>query len=792
MSVSRRQFIQSGITSVSLISAGAAFSSAKSDDRLWLEAEDLIPLASPWTYGTQADTSGGAYIYGNKTSGVYKAAVSVPFSEPVSVWVRIFYVQDPRWLQITIDGIKSPILSKLGAPGQPDTAGWHWVKLGVIQSPVLQLTMDGLGSPPWDAWVDLFLLTTDQQYVPPDNLPAGGYYPAPPPLSVPDRPLPIITGNQSVFYIQHSPIGAYPSDAGEPIPPESSFHGEHLQGIKADEDYQAWGAIEKEPGKWDWHHYDLMAHTQRAAGLEYDTYLWLQCPPVWLREGKFNISGAPNRCTLFRCVEHNLPTNTLSIFDPATVQWFERYYRHQAAHFGERLGRTYIALVGPYGEGNYPLPFAEDWLNEGHCHQGWWCNDRYARQQFQSVMQQKYASLSALNRTWNTRFSSWEDIAYPDELKLGPADMKPAESRTDIPKRRHWLDFMAWYLQAIPHFSEKVYLAARKYWPADQLKMKPGGSAGGVNPLYFGTYCPAYAKVAGKYRLRLQPADLAGHIFGDNWISSAYRFYGVPLSSEPPGALSRADFLRRMFSDGCSGASELFTYEWEQHARDARRWIHLYRGVPSRKDAAVFAPTTWYMMNGSLQPSIDATTALRDLVDVDVLDELPISDGALHQHRVLIAFQMPVVERPILEKMLDWVRDGGILAARAPSLPTDVEGRTDLGRLLFPHPLRSGLNTSIAHIGKGLTIRFALGGREQEADFLRLAERAVYNPSHWIPGRKGPQRVDAGLDGVWTAVFPDRLVFYNSNQRPVEALYRWKGERHSISIEAWDMAEVIA
>lgn len=808
MRVNRRQFIQSGIAGIGLVSASPVLGLVKTGDRLWLEAENLIPLAAPWTSsvepggtgsdlasptanGAQEDESGGEYLYGNRTSGEFEAAISAPFSKPAAVWVRIYYTSDPRWLQVTVNGTKSPILGKLGAPNQPDMPGWHWIKLGDIQSPVLRLSMVGLGDPPWDAWVDIFLVTTDLYYTPPDTIPAGGYYPAPPPLPTPKHPLPIITGNQSVVYIQHSPIGAFPSSAGEPIPAEAGFHREHLQGVKADEDYEAWGAIEKTPGVWDWKHYDQMVSTQRAAGLEYDSYLWLHCPPVWLREGKFNLLDAPDHCTLFRCMEHDLPTNTLSIFDPATVQWFERYYRHQAAHLGDRLGRTYVALVGPYGEGNYPLPFAEDWLNEGHCHQGWWCNDPYAHRTFQSAMKQKYTNLTALNRAWNAQFQRWDALNFPDELKLGPAKMKPAEERTYIPERRRWLDFMAWYLQAIPDFSEKVYLAARKYWRADQLKMKPGGSSGGVNPLYFGTYCPAYAKAVGKYHLRMQPADLAGHIFGDNWISTAYRFYGAPLSSEPPGALSRADFLRRMFSDGCGGASELFTYEWSQHARDARRWIHLYRGIPSRKDAAVFAPSTWYMMNGSLQPSIDATTALRDLVDVDVLDELPISDGALRRHRVLIAFQMPVVERDILVKILEWVKGGGILVARAPVFPTDVESKTELTRRLFPRPFREDSSTSVAHVGSGLTVRYAYGNRDHETGFLQLVERAVYEPSAWIPGRRGAERVDDGLDGVWTAVFPDRLVFYNYNRQPVTAFYRWQGQRRTIHVEAWDMAEVI-
>lgn len=631
---------------------------------------------------------------------------------------------------------------------------------------------------------------TSFRYALPDALQVGGERPIPesqPPI----HSLPIITGNQSTYYIQHSPIGAHPSPAGEPIPPVHLFHHEQVEGVKADEDYQAWGAIERDPDDWDWSHHDKMCAAQRAAGLEYDAYLWLHCPPKWLQDGVKPPPGAPNHFTLFRCMEHNLPTKDLSIFDPATLQWFERYYRSQDAHFGGRLGRTYVALVGPYGEGNYPLPFCRDWLDQGHCHEGWWCNDPYAHRAFQSAMRRKYGSLSQLNEHWGTNFHAWPAVEFPAELALGPAKMLPAELRTDPNERRRWVDFMAWYHQAIPDFAEQVYLAARRYIPPERLKMKPGGSAGGVNPLYFGTYCPAFAKIAGRRRLRLQPADCSGQIFGDGWVFSSYRFYGVPLSTEPPGPLTRGDFLRRIFSDASGGASELFTYEWTLHGEDARRWIHLYRGAPSRKDAAVYTPTTWYRLNGSLAPSIEAAPALRDLMDFDVLDELPILDGALKRHRVLVAFQLPIVEMSVLEKILDWVKAGGILIARAPKLPIDVEGKDDLGRELFPELVDPDRSFTLARVGKGLTVRFFYGDRDRESEFLDLATRAVYMPEDWIPGSVGAARVDAGRDGIWTAVFTDRLLFYNTTSSLLTASFYWRGKKRAVPVEAMGLAEWI-
>src|SRR5438477_10366806 len=69
----------------------------------------------------------------------------------------------------------------------------------------------------------------------------------------------ISTGNLSVSFIQASPIGAFPRpDVLEPPPSvESQIHLKNL-GLIANEDYIAWGAVEREPGQWQWKQHDAM------------------------------------------------------------------------------------------------------------------------------------------------------------------------------------------------------------------------------------------------------------------------------------------------------------------------------------------------------------------------------------------------------------------------------------------------------------------------------------------------------------------------------------------------------
>ena len=83
------------------------------------------------------------------------------------------------------------------------------------------------------------------------------------------RPWNISSGNLSVSYIQASPIGAFPRPDFLEAPPsvESQVRLKQL-GLVANEDYVAWGAVEREPGRWDWRQHDAVEQTRHQAGLK--------------------------------------------------------------------------------------------------------------------------------------------------------------------------------------------------------------------------------------------------------------------------------------------------------------------------------------------------------------------------------------------------------------------------------------------------------------------------------------------------------------------------------------------
>ena len=276
--------------------------------------------------------------------------------------------------------------------------------------------------------------------------------------------------------------------------------------------------------------------------------------------------------------------------------------------------------------------------------------------------------------------SSFGDVRPPQEISQKDFKPSPAAFPSAEDKRR-WLDFITWYHQAIIDFAEQSLKTVLKYYPASKVRIKPGGSAGGVNPLPWGTYCPGYARMAKGYGIVLQPADCQGAVFADKWMGTAYQFYGVTESTEPATALDQKTFVRRMFSDASAGAKQFFTYEFEQHVPEIHKYIHLITGKPGETEVAVYCPTTLYRLGANLGYSIQASNEMRDACEYDVLDEALILDGALapRRYKALVIYQAEVVDSPVLEKLSAFQQAGGRVIVVGSTPIKDVAGTQWLG-----------------------------------------------------------------------------------------------------------------
>lgn len=577
----------------------------------------------------------------------------------------------------------------------------------------------------------------------------------------------LATGNLSVAFIQASPLGASPRpDFLEPPPTAATLAQMKQQGLVAYEDYVAWGAIEREPGHWDWTQHDHVCDAIKKAGLKYVVYDWVHFPPTWLR-------NSPH-ATLMRCAEHHQTTNYLSIFDPQTLVYYDHFYHALARHFGQRIDGVYACICGPYGEGNYPLD-ASGWVvNLGHCHEGYWCADPYAVASFQRAMLRQYGQINALNAAWGTTLRSFSEITPPSAITVG---FKPSlDNWKTGPERRHWLDFITWYHQAMVDFAAHSIQVVLKYFPRDKVRTKPGGNAGGVNPLAWGTYCPAYAKMAAPYGIVLQPADCQGAYFGDKWLATAYKFYGVRLATEPAGNLDAATFTRRMFSDASCGATQLFTYEWDKHVEAIHQYAHLFTGHASDTQVAVLCPTTLYRLGGDVGVTIRAATQLRDLTDYDVLDELLVKDGALtKRYKALLILQGDWIEQDILNRIERWVRRGGHVIVVGPDKVKNVEGQPwtlTAASLTTTNPVRRW--------GKGQVMR--LPGLDEGGSWLQAL----------TPALQGVRGMDGQLDGIWTTQRGPETLLFNTTSQTIKDSVSLGHRQITINLAPHTMAQLRA
>jgi len=192
-----------------------------------------------------------------------------------------------------------------------------------------------------------------------------------------------------------------------------------------------------------------------------------------------------------------------------------------------------------------------------------------------------------------------------------------------------------------------------------------------------------------------------------------------------------------MFSDASAGAGQFFTYEFDQHAEDMRKYVHLYTGKAGDTEIAVLCPTTLYRLGGDLHPTISAAARLRDLCDFDVLDELLIGDGALAtgKYKVLVLVQTQMIDQPILDKLAEFRGAGGKIVLVGNSAMANAEGKEwSFASRLARVPEMQSNKAWLTELGK------------------------------MLEGCKG---YDGKIDGLWSTRRGHELFILNTTDKPV-------------------------
>lgn len=485
------------------------------------------------------------------------------------------------------------------------------------------------------------------------------------------------------FAVASERVSSVPGDATSPDRVGDALSGIRNQapllralGFNGVETYVRWGYVERKRGVYDWSFYDAILDEIEKHGLQWFPMLLAgsgYALPPWLHDSSDNFG--------FKCLEHGIVHDTQSIFHPFQTEYASRFIAEFGKRYGARKALLGIRLgpSGDYGEAQYPARGPGYGFRQSHTHIGYWAGDDLAREAFRKHLAKQYgADIAKLNSAWASKHGSFAEI--PTFL--------PETAVT----RRQRIDFADWYMGAMSEWCEKWAQWARAALPSTRIHQ----SSGGWGPVPIGTdysfQARSMARVGGGIRLTNESDDFADNFTITRMASSAARFYGAELGYEPGGYGSKRGVMARLYNAATTGAVHLFYYIGNLAANDQAidAWLRHASLLDQRArpviDVAAFYPDTALKLDDEVLRYRWASTlftvgrTLREELDFDYASEQMIQDGALARYKVLLFLWGSVTEKPVLERIDRWVREGGTLvfAPRPRGNPVTVEGDSSI------------------------------------------------------------------------------------------------------------------
>ncbi len=582
----------------------------------------------------------------------------------------------------------------------------------------------------------------------------------PPDVEVGPMPIRNYSGNGSVGRFMQYWGTQQGGDTGAVTPELIALLGRC--GCSAYCDYQAWCLAEPERGRWDWGFYQANARALTEAGLGYNVFAWLHFPPQWAEEGTDFVP--------YRCLEHGETLRQSSLWAPQTLATYEEYYRRLGEAFPGGIAFLRLAMPTEYGELGMPVGMTNWLVPQPHVHPGYWCGDDYARADFRATMRGRVGDLAALNARWGATFGSWEEVGPPDVVD-NRAARAAAESGSPAAIHR-WLDFVDWYMDSNIGFAAKAVEVARRNLPPMEIILSLGY---GQEPVANANDESRFVKRFAEMGVSAQtPGDIG--YFATRRVSTACRAYGVPYFTEPPGSVDRRREVSRVFMDASNGTQTWFDYP--QNLDGARDLLARYKqhltGRPPVCDVAYLLPSSWWWLRpewGWPPATCQLAEGLRDRLDYEVVDELLVRDGALERLgiRLLVLAEGDLLRRDTLEALEGWVRGGGVLLVAGLPALRDLDGDASWRERLLPASVAvtgadSPASMAEAAWGQGRELD---GGRvlAVPADSLPpVLVELTYRMSALDPARANAHLIDGLPDGVWSTLFADRALYYNTSR----------------------------
>ena len=571
--------------------------------------------------------------------------------------------------------------------------------------------------------------------------------------------------------LAQSPDGHEPTNAID-------FERAERLGVDAVEDFIGWGAVEIEPGRWDWDPYVRDSQEAAKRGMGYIACAFVHVMPPWARHDP--------RYPRAMCVEHGESGGTLSIFSAETVELYDRFYEQMRANLGGAVDLIRFATPADAGEIAYPAGFVNFAFQLQHVHEGFWVGEPQARAHFRSAMQQAYSDdLGSLNRAWGTSHRSFSDVEYAPD---GANEVW-----------RH--DFVSWYHDALTERVGVLFGVLRKHFPSTPLLFNFGWA---FEKPALGFDIQGLVRVAAEHGVEVRSpiGSMISFLYSKRVATAVRHHRPAGFSTEPmDGEASAEAIALALFKDLSTGVTWHYdfarNYERAPASYAAARELWRSGEYPVVRCALFHPSTQHHLLRRESEPVgsdyfntgypgypnglISFAEALRSIVDFDVVDEPLIADEALQRYRVLLWPLGAVALHATIDAVLAWVRQGGVLIA------SDTTTIRVLGS--DQHPFAdAGVGRGLTRLGAGCVVDVPAGSIDAvhwRAEFI--AEVSGYtneiNPGFgaWIAAARdslsaaaAPLSQDAlealtapvDADGVLFSSFSDHLLLHNTRGEP--------------------------
>lgn len=536
-------------------------------------------------------------------------------------------------------------------------------------------------------------------------------------------------------------------------------------GITSLQSYVRWLEVEKKEGEFNFSNYDILVEKIKAHNLKWVPFLILgpnYSTPKWFLESKESV--------FFKCLEHQKETGNQSIWNPNLPRYIERFLSKISEHYQDKniFESIILGIAGNWGEAIYPT--SGYWFGDYHSHNGFWAGDEYAKNNFADSVLQKYRNIKSLNAAWGTDFKDIQEITFPiikeskkrllinwavSLVSKSPEFFKsflkfillkltknsfllvsePNTRPQNVQKtegRQRWLDFICWYTDSMTNWADFWIKTARKYFPETKIYLVTGG----LNNPIVGADFSKQTKTAQKYnagiRVTNQTNNYAQSCVQTRLVSSAARFYKTYFTTEEEAVLQTPEGVTmRIFDAIASGAAGFYC-----------------RGIISQGKTPFIGEEE--------TPVGEATLGAKNL----------------EKYIGLFDSEKPEINLAVLFPSTSIAFDSSLIA----SLYNKCAQLRDIldFDLIDENMIKDGVLKNYQYL-------LVLEGELPNID-ISSNIRVIRDP------KEVPEEIDGEQDGVYVTRFPDKILYYNSNNKKIKK--NIKLLKRSIEIEPKAILEI--